>query len=73
MELLKTEENRILYEALNKIHPDYRQVLHLIYFEEMDNDEVAKVLGKNKKQIYNLAARGKQALKETMHFLGYER
>lgn len=73
MELLKTEENRILYEALNKIHPDYRQVLHLIYFEEMDNDEVAKVLGKNKKQIYNLAARGKQALKETMQSLGYER
>lgn len=73
MELLKSEDNKILYEALNKIHPDYRQVLHLTYFEEMDNDEVAKVLGKNKKQVYNLVARGKQALKETMQSLGYER
>lgn len=73
MELLKSEDNKILYEALNKIHLDYRQVLHLTYFEEMDNDEVAKVLGKNKKQVYNLVARGKQALKETMESLGYER
>ncbi|MCR4625426.1 MAG: RNA polymerase sigma factor [Lachnospiraceae bacterium] len=73
MELLQSEDKQILYKALEKINPDYRQILHLIYFENMSNDEAAKVLKKNKKQVYNLVARGKQSLKETLEALGYER
>ncbi|MBP5332406.1 MAG: sigma-70 family RNA polymerase sigma factor [Lachnospiraceae bacterium] len=65
-EILRNERNRQLYEAMNKISPEYRQVLHLTYFEEMGNDEVAFVMKKNKKQVYNLIARGKQALKDVL-------
>ncbi|MBO4324086.1 MAG: sigma-70 family RNA polymerase sigma factor [Lachnospiraceae bacterium] len=72
LEILQTERNRMLYKALGSIPDDYRQVLHLTYFENMDNDEVAVVLDKNKKQVYNLIARGKQALKEALLKLGYE-
>ena len=71
-EILKTEQNRMLYEALRSIPEDYRQALHLTYFENMSNDEVAVVLDKNKKQVYNLITRGKQALKEALLKLGYE-
>ncbi|MBO4399715.1 MAG: sigma-70 family RNA polymerase sigma factor [Lachnospiraceae bacterium] len=71
-EILKTEQNRMLYEALGSIPEDYRQALHLTYFENMSNDEVAVVLDKNKKQVYNLITRGKQALKEALLKLGYE-
>ncbi len=48
VELLNDERNRMLYEALGSINPEYRQVLHLTYFEDMTNDEVARVMKKSK-------------------------
>lgn len=69
--LLKEERNRVLYEALNSINPEYRQILHLLYFENMELDDIALILKKNKKQVYNLSTRGRQALKEKMESLGY--
>lgn len=72
LELLQNERNRMLYKALGSIPDDYRQALHLTYFENMSSDEVAAVLDKNKKQVYNLIARGKQAMKEALLKMGYE-
>ena len=63
MELLKDESNRELYAAMEKLAPQYRQVLHLIYFEEMNYDEAARVLGKTRRQAYKLAERAKIRLK----------
>lgn len=71
IELLNDERNRMLYRALESINPEYRQVLHLTYFEDMTNDEVAGVMKKGKKQVYNLISRGKQAMKEALEKLGY--
>jgi RNA polymerase sigma-70 factor (ECF subfamily) len=62
----------LLYKALEGINPEYRQALHLTYFEGMSNDEVALVMNKSKKQVYNLVARGKQACREELQKLGYE-
>ncbi len=70
LELLRDEKKRLLYEALNSINPEYRQALHLVYFEEMSTDEVAAVMKKNKKQVYNLVARGKAAMKEALEKRG---
>ena len=72
MEILKSERNKLLYKALGNIKPEYRQALHLAYFEEMSNDEVALVMNKSKKQVYNLVSRGKQACREELLKLGYE-
>ncbi|MCR5686043.1 MAG: RNA polymerase sigma factor, partial [Lachnospiraceae bacterium] len=72
LELLKNERSMMLYEALRSIHEDYRQALELIYFEEMSSEEVAKVLKKTKKQVYNLVARGKQAMKEALEKAGFK-
>ncbi len=72
MEILKDERNRQLYDALSKINEDYRRILVLLYFEEMSVDEVSRIMGKNKKQIYNLADRGKKALKEELQRSGFE-
>ncbi len=71
LELLKEERNRHLYSALNKIHSDYRTVLMLLYFEDMSHEEAAAVMGKNKKQVYHLAERGKKALREIMEKEGF--
>ena len=33
--IIKDEEKRQLYSAMDKINPDYRMVLHLLFFENM--------------------------------------
>lgn len=69
---LKKELNRHIYEALGRINDDYRKVLILLYFEEMSPEEIGHVMKKSRKQIYNLIARSRNALKEEMERMGYE-
>lgn len=72
LELLQEERNRILYQGLESLHTDYRQVLFLIYFENMSYAEAGEVMKKNEKQITNLAYRGKKALKDFLEKEGFE-
>ncbi len=69
--VIQDEEKKRLYSAMKKINPDYRAVLHLLYFENMSYDEAAFVLRKSKKQINNLAYRAKQSLKAEMKKGGF--
>ena len=64
--ILEEERHYRLYQALDSLHPEYRQVLYLLYFEEMKAEEICRVMKKNRKQIYNLADRGRRALKEKL-------
>ena len=72
MELIKEERRQKLYAAMEKLDEDYREVLYLIYFENMSCEEAAGVMKKTRKQIYNLSARGKQALKNELYRMGFE-
>ncbi len=72
LDILRDERNRMLHEGLSKINEDYQRILILLYFEEMTHEEAANVMGKNRKQIYNLAERGKAALKEELIKRGFE-
>lgn len=65
-ELIKGESNRELYSAMSRLPDDYRNALYLVYFEDMSHDDVARVMHKTKKQVYNLVFRGKQSLKELL-------
>ena len=65
-EVFDKEEQKELYKALSEINKDYRQVLYLTYFEDMKPEEIARVLNKSIKQIYNLTARGREALKTVL-------
>ena len=71
LEILQKERNRQLYEGLEQLPPDYRQVLYLLYFEDMSHEDAGKVMKKNRKQVYNLAARGKKALKDILEGMGF--
>lgn len=71
-ELLREESKRELYQGLSQIKADYRQVLHLTYFEDMKPEEIGLIMGKNVKQIYNLMARGKKALREALERMGFD-
>lgn len=70
--ILKSERNRHLYAAMRTLPEEYRQVLFLLEFESMDVENVARVMGKNRKQVYNLSFRSKQALKEALKRSGFE-
>ena len=70
--ILREERRDQLYLALEKLNDDYRQVLILLYFEDMSREELSAVLGKSRKQIYNLAERGKKALREELERMGFD-
>ena len=70
--LIKNERNMQLYLAMDKLRPDYREVLQLIYFEDMSIEEAASVMKKTKKQIYNLSTRSRQALKDELERMGFD-
>ena len=69
--LLRDERHRHLYAAMETLPDEYRQVLHLLYFEEMSTEEVCAVMKKTKKQVYNLTERGRKALKDALEQAGY--
>jgi len=71
LELLRQMQNRQLYEALGRLPAEYRQVLILLYFEDMTHEEAARVMGKSRKQLYNLAERGRNALKKELERMGF--
>ena len=66
------EERKILvHKALKTLNPDYRQVLHLIFFEDLSSGEAARVLKKNARQMKNLVYRAKSALKSELEKEGF--
>ena len=72
LNILREERNRQLYKALSQLKQEYRQILILLYFEEMSHEEVGRIMGKNRKQIYNLAVRGRAALREQLERMGFD-
>ena len=57
------EKRRILHLCLDRIEPELREVLWLVYFEDMSYDEAAQVLSVNRKRVDNLLQRGKAHLR----------
>lgn len=72
MDLLREERRQQLYRALGALKEEYRQILILLYFAQMSPEEAGRIMGKTKKQIYHLAERGKQALKEKLERMGFD-
>ncbi len=68
---LKEERSITLHRTMGKLCPDYRQVLWLVYFEEMTNSEAATVMNKKSRQIENLLYRAKKSLKSELEKEGF--
>ena len=69
---IRQEDKIILHRVIQKLNPDYSQVLYLIYFEDFDNAETAEIMNKSKRQIENLLYRAKCALKSELEKEGFE-
>ncbi len=61
--MLADEQKRLVHEALNQLPNELREVVHLVYFEDMTYEEASKVLKKNRKQVDNLLYRAKRELR----------
>lgn len=62
--VIQTEErNRILHLCMEQLNPDYREVLYLVYFENMRHAQAAAVMRKSEKQVADLVYRGKHSLR----------
>ena len=60
---IKSEQNILIHQALKALKAEYAQVLYLVYFEELSNDEVSKVMGRSRKQVSDLIYCAKKALR----------
>lgn len=58
--------------AMQQLCPAYREILYLLYFEDMTPKEIGGVLHKSPKQIANLTYRAKQALKDILQKEGWD-
>ena len=70
--ILSKERNRVIYEALDCLRSDYANVLYLYYIENMKHENIAKILGKTKKQTYDILYEGRNALKKVLEGMDYE-
>ena len=71
--ILQKERDEVLHRCLRQLPQQYREVLELTWFEEFSNGQVASILGKSAKQVYNLRSRAKIALKELLEKEGITR
>ena len=69
---LKEEQKIAVHRALKTLAPDYRQVLWLLFFEELSPAEAGRVMKKSPRQMKNLVYRAKAALKSELEKEGFE-
>lgn len=65
-DVIKRENARLVYLCMQKLPPQYAEILYLSYFEEYSVAELCQILKRTKKQIYNLLSRAKLSLKELL-------
>ena len=64
--VLQRDRNKALYRALDDLSPDLRDVVNLVYLQELSCQDAAVVMKKNVKQVYNLLYRAKEALRAVL-------
>ncbi len=63
---IKNEQKIMLHQTIQKLSPDYSQALYLIYFEDFNTSQAAKIMGKSNRQVTYLLYRAKKALKSKL-------
>ncbi len=69
--VISDETKRKIKEISQTLTEDYATYIHLSVFEELDNDDIAKIMKKSKKQIANLSYRAKNAMREALRKEGF--
>lgn len=59
----RSERDKAILQAFASLPQDKREVLYLLYFEQMSFDEISYISGLPKEKLYSLAKRAKAELK----------
>ena len=65
-EYLREEQKIVLHKAMYGLKAEYRQVLWLIYFEDMSIREAAVIMKKSVRSVENLVSRARSSLKSEL-------
>ncbi len=68
---VRKEQSEQARYAMSRLKSEYRQVLWLMFSEELSTAETARIMGKSKKQIGNLVYRAKKALRTELEKEGF--
>ena len=64
---LPTNEDRSLWEAVGKLKPIYRAVIHLYYYEGYKQEEIALILGISRTAVQTRMQRAREYLKKELN------
>jgi RNA polymerase sigma-70 factor (ECF subfamily) len=64
---LKEEQKQAVHRAMEGLRPQYRQILWLIYFENLSFKEAAAIMQKSVHSTQMLATRARQAMKDALN------
>lgn len=70
--VLNDERSRQLYSAMGMMNAKNREILYLLYFEDMGYDEIAQVIRKSRRQTYRVAERCRMQLKNLLEKQGFD-
>lgn len=62
----RRQRNETVYLCIQRLPAQYRDVLQLSYFDGFSPEEICRITGKTAKQVYNLLARARVALRELL-------
>ena len=68
---IRKDQMITVHRAMNKLKPEYRQILWLIYFEDFSNKEAAAVMKKSVHNIETLVYRARKSLKSQLEAEGF--
>lgn len=69
--LLASERDKALYREMKKLKPEYRQVIHLIYFDGFTNKQTALIMKKSVHSIETLVYRARNQLRKQLEKEGF--
>lgn len=67
---LPTDNDRSVWEAVGKLKPLYRAVIHLYYYEGYCQEEIAKILGISRTAVQTRMQRAREQLKKELNESG---
>lgn len=68
--VLPTEEDRSLWDAVGRLKPIYRAVIHLYYYEGYNQAEIAGILGISLTAVQTRMQRAREQLKKELKEIG---
>ncbi|MBQ3499011.1 MAG: RNA polymerase sigma factor [Clostridia bacterium] len=68
---IKQERLILIHRALEKLKPEYKQVLWLVYFEDFSQKEAAKIMKKSVHSVETLVYRARLTLKAELEKGGF--